>query len=151
MLSDLHKHLLNDYQRDFPCSEQPYREIADDLGVSEQQVLSALTELSEQQFISRVGPVIRPNHIGVSCLVAMAVPPEQLESIAEIVNSYQEVNHNYERENRFNLWFVVIAANQTHLDQVLCDIEQHTGHTAMPLPLIRDYFINLGFELNLHD
>lgn len=151
ILNELHQHLLNDYQHNFPCSEQPYQQIAEHLGVSEQQVLTALTELSERHLISRVGPVIRPNHIGMSTLVAMAIPEAQLESVAALVNSYQEVNHNYERENRFNLWFVVIAADQCHLQKILDEIEQRTGFSTMQLPLIKDYFINLGFELNLHD
>ncbi len=151
MLTDLHKRLLNDYQCNFPLSERPYQAIAEQLGVSEECVLDALTELSEQHYISRVGPIIRPNHLGVSSLVAMAVPVEQLEQIAEIVNSYREVNHNYERENRYNLWFVVIAAHEAHLQTLLQEIEQRTGYATMRLPLLNDYFINLGFELDLND
>jgi siroheme decarboxylase len=151
ILTDLHKRLLNDFQCDFPLLERPYQAIADQLGVSEEHVLSALTELSEQRYISRVGPIIRPNHLGISSLVAMAIPAEQLEQVAEIVSSYSEVNHNYERENRFNLWFVVIAAHEAHLVSILQEIELRTGLTTMRLPLLDDYFINLGFELELND
>lgn len=151
MLTELHKRLLNDFQRDFPLAERPYQQIAEQLGVSEEHVLGALNELAEQQFISRVGPIIRPNHIGNSALVAMAVPAGQLNTIADIISAYKEVNHNYERENRFNLWFVVIAADEAHLQAILTDIERQTGYPTMRLPLVADYFINLGFELNLND
>ena len=151
MLTPLHKRLLNDYQHDFPLSPTPYQDIAQSLGVSETEVLEALTELSEQHFISRIGSVIKPNRIGVSSLVAMAIPEEKLNQVAEIVSSYEEVNHNYERENRFNLWFVVIADNERHLQKLLQEIEQRTGFLTMHLPLINDYYINLGFELELND
>lgn len=151
MLSPLHKRLLNDYQHDFPLSPTPYHDIAESLGVSEHEVLEALSELSEQNFISRIGSVIPPNRIGVSSLVAMAVPPKQLNQVAEIISAYKEVNHNYERENRFNLWFVVIANNDAHLQAVLEEIEQRTGFATMHLPLVNDYYINLGFELELND
>jgi len=150
MLARVHKHLLNDYQQDFPLSARPYRDIAEQLGVSEEDVLQAFQFLSEQQMISRIGPVIAPNSIGCSALVAMAVPVDDLFRVADIVNAYPEVNHNYERENRFNLWFVLIADDEAHLGEVVADIEIKAGYSAMVLPMLADYFINLGFELNLH-
>jgi DNA-binding Lrp family transcriptional regulator len=151
MLAPLHKHLLNDYQQDFPLSPTPYRDIAEQLGVSEDDVLAAFRSLSEQHMISRIGPVIAPNSIGCSTLVAMAVPEADLARVAELVSEYPEVNHNYERENRFNLWFVAVADDEAQLQQVIADIESETGYSAMLLPMLADYFINLGFELNLYD
>lgn len=150
-LTALHKVLLNNYQQDFPLSPRPYLEIAATLGVTEAEVLAALTELVNQRFISRIGLIIQPNQLGVSCLVAMAIPDPQLQIVADIVSSYTEVNHNYEREHAFNLWFVLIANNEQHLQNVLTEIEQKTGFLTMRLPLIADYFINLGFELELND
>ncbi len=151
MLSQLQKKLLNDFQQDFPLSPTPYAEIAKTLGVSEQEVLSALQELKQLDFISRIGPVFPPNSLGNSMLVAMSVPEEQLQTVAEIINQFQEVNHNYHRENRFNLWFVLIGNNQNHLHAVISEIESETGFPAMRLPMIANYFINLGFELDWND
>jgi DNA-binding Lrp family transcriptional regulator len=147
MLNDLHKQLLNDFQRDFPLVERPYLEIANRLGVSEDAVLSALTELSDKQLISRVGPIISPNRIGASMLVAMAVPESELQRVADIISHYPEVNHNYERENRFNLWFVAVASSSEQLAGVLDAIERETGYTTQRLPLLNDFFIDLGFRL----
>ena len=151
MLTSLHKQLLNDYQQEFPLSATPYQDIATSLGVTEEAVLAAFDELNQQRFISRIGLVIAPNHIGASTLVAMAVPDEQLQSVAEIVSLYPEVNHNYERENVFNLWFVLISKDDTHLQTVIESIELETGFKAMQLPLLADYFINLGFEIDFDD
>jgi DNA-binding Lrp family transcriptional regulator len=150
MLTALHKHLLNDFQRDFPLVERPYLEIANRLGVSEDEVLSALTELRDCRLISRVGPVIPPNRIGASMLVAMAVPEAELQRIADIVSRYPEVNHNYEREHRLNLWFVAVASTADHLAWVLDAIERETGYPTQRLPLVNDFFIDLGFRLDLN-
>ena len=149
MLSPLHKRLLNDFQRDFPLSPRPYQDIADALGVSEDDVLSALTELNERHYISRIGPIIPPNQLGVSTLVAMAVPEQQLQAVADKISAYPEVNHNYEREHRFNLWFVAIAADAGHLQALLDAIEQDTGYKPLSLPMLDDFFIDLGFKLDL--
>ncbi|MEQ1528143.1 MAG: Lrp/AsnC family transcriptional regulator [Methylococcales bacterium] len=151
MLSPLHKQLLNDYQRNFPLSPTPYLDIANELGVSEAEVMQALADLNAADMITRIGPVIPPNRIGVSTLAAMAVPAAQLQDIAQLISHYPEVNHNYEREHHYNLWFVVIAGNAEHLQQVLVKMEQQTGFSVMSLPLLDDYFIDLSFKLDLHD
>lgn len=151
MLSPLDQQLLNNFQHDFPLSPTPYKDIAQSLGISEDEVLIAFEVLNQQQFISRIGLVIPPNHIGVSSLVAMAVPPDQLHSVAAIINQHPEVNHNYERENRFNLWFVLIAEDSHHLQTTFEIIEIKTGFKAMQLPLLEDYYINLGFEIAFDD
>jgi len=149
MLNALHTRLLNDFQRDFPLSPRPYLEIAEHLGVSEEAVLSALSDLSEHDYISRVGPIIPPNQLGVSTLVAMAIPPEQLQRVADQISARPEVNHNYEREHRFNLWFVLIASDAAHLQQVLDSIDEETGYQTLSLPLVDEFFIDLGFNLDL--
>ncbi len=151
MLNSLQKQLLNNYQQEFPLSPTPYQDIASSLGVSEQDVLTGLQELIDQDFISRIGPIIPPNKLGNSMLVAMAIPVDQLQSVADVISKFPEVNHNYERENHFNLWFVLIAQNPEHLQTVITKIEVQTGFNAMKLPLLADFFINLGFELDWDD
>ncbi len=151
MLTPIHQHLLNSYQQDFPLSSTPYKDIAQSLGITEEEVLSLFKELTEHGFITRIGSVISPNRLGVSTLMAISVPPEKLQKTAEIINQFPEVNHNYERENRFNLWFVLIAKNDTDLQSVITQIENETGFKPLNLPLLADYFINLGFELNFDD
>ena len=148
-LTLLQKKLLNDFQRNFPLSPTPYADIAATLKVTEEQVLQAFQELSEQAVISRIGAIIPPNQIGVSTLAAMSVPKDELENVAQKVNLFREVNHNYERENAVNLWFVVIANDATHLDNVINDIEITTGYSVLRFPLEKEFFIDLSFNLDL--
>ncbi|NOQ89256.1 MAG: Lrp/AsnC family transcriptional regulator [Gammaproteobacteria bacterium] len=145
--SPLEQHLLNDFQRDMSLSATPYADIAEQLGVDEEDVLQSIQSLQERGVISRVGPVFRPNRIGVSTLAAMAVPAKDLECVARIVSAFPEVNHNYERDHEYNLWFVVTASSAEHLDIVLYEIEQHAEYPLMSLPMLDDYFIDLGFKL----
>ncbi len=145
--SQLEQHLLNDFQRDMSLSATPYADMANKLNVSEDDVSQALTSFQERGVISRIGPVFRPNRIGVSTLAAMSVPPQQLECVARIISAFPEVNHNYEREHEYNLWFVVTASSEEHLDIVLNEIEQHAECPLLSLPMLDDYFIDLGFKL----
>jgi DNA-binding Lrp family transcriptional regulator len=147
-MEPLTEKLLNDFQHDFPLSPAPFAQIARRLNTSTAVVLARLRELQRQGAVSRVGPVFRPNTIGASTLAAMQVPAAELESVAARVNGFPEVNHNYEREHRYNLWFVVTAADQVMLTETLSRIEQQTGHAVLSLPLVRDYHIDLGFRMS---
>jgi DNA-binding Lrp family transcriptional regulator len=147
LLSPLERRLLNDYQRDFPLSSAPYVEIARELDVSEREVLTALRSLAARGMISRVGPVFRPRRAGAATLAAMAVPAARLEAVAALVNAYPEVNHNYEREHRFNLWFVVTAPDRQRVCQVLDEIRRASGLAVLDLPMEEEYHIDLGFPL----
>lgn len=146
-LNRLDQALLNDFQQGLPLSPTPYADMAEQLGVSEDEVLASLQRLQQGGAISRVGPVFRTHSIGASTLAAMAVPEGELEQVAAVVNGFEAVNHNYEREHALNLWFVATAPDQPHLDAVLAEIEQQTGIAVIALPMIEDYHIDLGFEL----
>lgn len=147
MEQDKLQRLLNDFQRDLPLVPRPFAAMAERLGVSEHEVLVMLRRLQAAKVISRVGPVFKPNRVGVSTLAAMAVPPADLERTAAAVSAFAQVNHNYEREHAFNLWFVVAAADAEALAEALADIERAAGYPALSLPLVTDYHIDLGFEL----
>lgn len=146
-LTELEKRLLNDFQREFPLSSTPFADLALELGVSQQEVIDRLRSLVERGAISRIGAVLRPKRVGASTLAAMAVPKSRLNKVATLVNSYPQVNHNYEREHRYNLWFVVTAGDEDELQYVLKDIEQHSGIPVLSLPMLDDYHIDLGFQL----
>jgi DNA-binding Lrp family transcriptional regulator len=139
--------LLNDFQRDFPLCTAPFAELASRLGVAEGVVIRGLENLRREGKISRVGPVFAPKRIGASTLAAMAVPPEKLEIVAHSVNRFPEVNHNYEREHRYNLWFVVTAGSDGRLQAALGAIEQAAGYPVLRLPLEQEFHIDLGFCL----
>jgi DNA-binding Lrp family transcriptional regulator len=146
-LSALEKCLLNEYQRGFPLCESPYAEIGRQLGVSETEVIDTLRSLQQRGLISRVGPVFKPNRAGASTLAAMAVPEARLDAVAALVSACDEVNHNYEREHHFNLWFVVTAPDAERVRAVLDDIEARTGIAVLDLPLECSFYIDLGFPL----
>ncbi|HSD59580.1 MAG TPA: Lrp/AsnC family transcriptional regulator, partial [Burkholderiales bacterium] len=147
-LSALEGRLLNDFQRDFPLEPEPYARIAAGLGIPQDRLLRLLAQLQAEGRVSRVGVVFRPNSVGASTLAAMAVPEADLERVAAMVSAFPEVNHNYEREHRYNLWFVVTAPDTARLEQALARIAERTGHRPVFLPLLAEYHIDLGFDMS---
>ncbi len=147
-MTDIELHLLNDFQRDFPLAPAPFGVIAGRLGASETEVLETLAQLQACGKVSRVGAIFRPHSIGSSTLAALAVPVEKLDEVAQLVSSYAEVNHNYEREHHYNLWFVVAAPDEARVREVLDEIESGTGYQPLHLPMLEGFHIDLGFDLS---
>jgi DNA-binding Lrp family transcriptional regulator len=139
--------LLNEFQRGFPLTSSPFAELARQLEVDELDVLEALRRLSVEGVVSRVGAVFSPRRMGASTLAALAVPPERLDAVADAVSACPEVNHNYERENHWNLWFVATAPNVAHLERVLAQIATQSVCPLIRLPLQEEFHIDLGFDL----
>ncbi|MBK1840389.1 AsnC family transcriptional regulator [Azospirillum sp. YIM B02556] len=141
------RRLLDEFQRGFPLIPRPFAELAARLGSTPADILDRLRRLTAAGAVARVGAAFRPHRVGASTLAAMAVPPGDMVRIAALVGGFEEVNHNYEREHRLNLWFVVTAADGARVRAVLAEIEAATGLPVLDLPLERGYHLDLGFPL----
>lgn len=144
-MDEMDKKLIEATIRDFPRIPNPFAHIGQSLGLSEAEVLERFQRLSEQGIVERIGPVISPNTVGVSTLIALSVPDDQIEAIAHKVNQFPEVNHNYEREHKYNLWFVVTANSRARIDEILATVTGWVDAPVLDLPMEQSYFIDLGF------
>ena len=149
-LSLMEMQLLNQFQHDFPLVARPYAQIAQVLQIDESTVRETLARLQSSGVISRVGAVFKPNRVAVSCLAAMRVEEGRLDSVASMISAHPSVNHNYQREHTYNVWFVIGAPNQHALQQVVDDLEARCqSGKILLLPLVEEYHIDLGFDLNM--
>jgi DNA-binding Lrp family transcriptional regulator len=93
-----------------------------------------------------------PGRIGAATLAAMSVPAERLQEVAETVSGHAEVNHNYEREHSYNLWFVVTAPDAARVNAVVREIELAAAcGRVLSLPMVEPYHLDLGFDLERRD
>ena len=110
-LDTIDKAILNRIQSDFPIESRPYGAIAQELGLTEQQVLQRVQTLKAEGIIRRIGGNFVPHKVGfVSTLCAAKVPEDQIDAFAAVVNKYTGVTHNYQRDNAFNIWFTFIPS-----------------------------------------
>ena len=129
--------LLNRWQHGFPLESRPFARIGAALGVDEAAVIAGFEAARIDGSLSRIGGVWAAGAGGAALLVAMAVPSERLEAVAAQVDALPGVNHNYEREHAWNLWFVVGAADATAAARVLDELEAATGCATLRLPMRR--------------
>ena len=139
--------LVDEYQSGFPVEERPFRAVGEALGVSEDDALERVERLREAGVFRRFGAVLNPPVIGSSTLAAVSAPDDRFDEVAEVVNGYEQVNHNYRRSHEWNMWFVVTAASRETRDRILAEIEERTGLEVLNLPMLTDYYIDLEFPV----
>lgn len=142
------RRLLDEFQRDFPVTERPFQVLADTLGLEESEVLDRLERMRKTGRITRVGATIAPGAVSASTLAAVAVPESRLEEVAALIDAEPGVNHNYQREDEWNLWFVATGPDRAHVDETLARISRRTGLRVLDLRLVRPFNVDLGFRMS---
>jgi len=126
-LSALERKLLDEAQHAFPVCSRPYAELGGRVGCGEQEAYKAIQDLRQRGIIRRIGGIFDSAALGCATeLVAMKVPAERIEKVAQTVNEYTGVTHNYEREGDYNLWFTITQETRSDLDRVVGDIKNRT-------------------------
>ncbi|ELZ57991.1 AsnC family transcriptional regulator [Halorubrum hochstenium ATCC 700873] len=145
--------LIDEYQSGFPVESRPFervaREVAAETGVDldADAVLDRVRDLRERGVFRRFGAVLNPPVIGSSTLAAVRAPEDRFDEVAEVINGYRQVNHNYRRDHEWNQWFVVTAGSRETRDAILAEIEERTGCEVLALPMLTDYYIDLEFPV----
>lgn len=149
MLTAFDKALLNILQTGLPITPQPYQAIAGQLGCDEETVIEALRRLKTQGYIRRMGAFFDSAKLGfVSTLVAVQVAPAALAAVAQAINKYAGVTHNYEREGDYNLWFAITSPDLCSMEQILAQIEKLPGvEKLISLPATRKFKVSVEFNL----
>ncbi|WP_330630952.1 siroheme decarboxylase subunit beta [Halocatena halophila] len=138
--------LIDSFQSGVPVEPRPFQSIGASLSISETAALDRLERLLELGIVRRFGPVLNPPVIGSSTLAAVQVPEDRFDAVAETINSYRQVNHNYRRDHEWNMWFVLTAGTKARRDAIIDEIEAVAG-SVLVLPLVTDYYINLEFPV----
>jgi DNA-binding Lrp family transcriptional regulator len=148
-MDDIDKAILNRIQSDFPIASRPFLAVAEELDLTETEVLERILRLKDMGIIRRIGGNFVPNMLGyVSTLCAAKVPKDKIDHFAEVVNGYPGVTHNYLRENSFNVWFTFIAPSMQEIKQHLAEIAQQTGiPEILNLPATRVFKIRAQFDV----
>jgi len=127
-LDEVDLNILGLVQKEIPLVKKPWAEIGLRLGISSEEVLKRLKDLTEKGVIRRIGPVIDARKVGLkaSTLVGMRVSPDRIDEVVSIINEYEEISHNYERKHEYNVWFTLTAPTQKKLNMIVRDVTRKT-------------------------
>ena len=139
--------IINSLQGGFPIADAPFKQIAAQLNIDEDELLKRLENLLSNKTLTRFGPRYDIQKLGGSfSLCASQVPPDRFDEVNDIVNAFDEVAHNYEREHALNMWYVLATESPEQIDIINKKIEQKTRLTVYNMPKIEEYFVGLHFE-----
>ena len=144
VLDETDRRLINALQGDFPLVSEPYRYVAESLGLGEAEVLRRLDSLLERRVLTRFGPMFQIERAGGAfVLAAMQVPEADFDRVVAQVNAFPEVAHNYRREHALNMWFVLATATPQGIAETIAAIEAATGLPVFAFPKEREYFVEM--------
>lgn len=142
------RRIVNALQDGFPLCAAPFAEAARQLGLAEDALIARLRALLDDGVLTRFGPLFNAERIGGGVtLAALAAPAGRFDEVAEIVNGFAEVAHNYQRDHALNMWFVVAAESRGRIAEVLAEIEARTGLVVYDMPKIDEFYIGLRFAV----
>lgn len=146
-MDDIDKAIINTLQNGFPVCKSPYQQVAEQLGLAEAVLIERLEKLLENETLSRFGPMYHAEVMGGALtLAAVKVPETNFLEIADIINSFPEVAHNYARNHALNMWFVIATETPERIEKVIQSIEQKTGLFVYNMPKLNEYFVQLKLE-----
>ncbi len=149
-MDNLDKQLLTLIQAEFPITPEPFKELALTLGTTEEDVISRLERFKAEGVIRRIGAIFDSKKLGYfSTLCAIRVPEDRLDEVAQIINGYSGVTHNYLRQHDYNMWFTLIAPSAQAVEDILEEMRQRAGiRDLINLPAINFFKIKVNFNLN---
>ena len=157
MLSPDDARLVSFLHGGFPLSDQPFADVARQIGVSEDAVIERLQRLLARGDLSRFGPLFQIERAGGRfVLAAMVVPEERFDAVAALLDAIPEVAHNYRRESAhpeqtgatpLNMWFVLAVESAELIAPAIERIETATDLNVFDFPKEREFFVELKLPL----
>jgi DNA-binding Lrp family transcriptional regulator len=136
--------LIDGLHDGFPLCDRPFAEIGRRHGLGEEETIERLSRLLATGVLTRLGPLYQVERAGGAYLLAaMDVPQQRFDEVAALVNAHLEVAHNYRREHRLDMWFVVAADTQQAIDDCVRAIERETGLRVHRFPKEREFRVEL--------
>lgn len=144
----LDRRIVNELQGGFPVCDRPFAAVAARLDTDEETLIARLQALLDSGVLSRFGPMYHAERMGGALtLAAMEVPEERFDEVAEQVNAFPEVAHNYRREHRFNMWFVLATEAPERIGEIVAAIEGRTGLKVYDMPKREEFYVGLHFQV----
>ena len=147
-LDPVDRQIVNELQGGFPVSDSPFSDAAAVLGLAENDLIGRVRHLCDRGILSRFGPMINAEKLGGDViLAALSVPENDFDRVTQQVNAHPEVAHNYQRDHRLNMWFVLSVEQPSRISEVMAEIEQETGLHVYPMPKLEEYFVEFKVKV----
>jgi len=150
-MDELDCRILDALQNDFPLSERPYEILAHKLQIPCEELWNRIRRLIAEGVIRRIGASLDSRKLGFcSTLAAVSCKSDLVEQAAKIIGRFPEVTHSYLRNDNFNIWFTIIAADKERIEYILEQIRSSLSlecSQVLNLPIKHLFKLNARFNI----
>jgi DNA-binding Lrp family transcriptional regulator len=139
MITDLEKKVIALLQTDIPVVQRPFRQMAEKIGITEDQFLDVLTSLNQRGIIRRFGATLKHQKSGfkANAMVAWNVDEAKVEQVGTAMAEFDEITHCYRRDPApgwpYNLYTMVHAATESECLSLVEKIAATVGESDYTL------------------
>jgi len=133
MPDEIDKQIIRRLQANFPLVPAPYKQVANEIGISEAEVIQRLTKLRETGALRKLGAVLDQHQIGIegNALCAWDAPVDRLDELGCSMARQRGVSHVYVRVPRedwpYNLYVVLHAPSRPECEEIAKALAEVSG------------------------
>ncbi len=133
MTEDLDIKLIKHIQDGLPLTKTPYKDIADGLGMTEEEVIDRLKSLLKCGKIRRLAASLAHRKIGINsnAMTVWRVSSDRVAECGKIMAEFEEVTHCYERPTfpgwEYNVFTMIHGYTDQECEAVIASIKEKTG------------------------
>ncbi len=140
--------LINRLQHGLPLVRHPWEALAEELSSTSEALRERVGALLDDGTLTRFGPMFDVDRLGGAfTLAALSVPEARFDEVAAQLEAMPEVAHNYRREHRLNMWFVLGCETPLGIAETVARIEAQTGLPVLNLPKEETFHVGLHFPV----
>lgn len=128
MMDDLDKRIVRAMQGDFPLVKEPYKAIAEQVGITEAKLLERLQQFKAEGKIRKMGAVLQHREVGFAAnvLCAWEVPAERMDEVAAAMSLHPSVSHCYDRNTRpgwpYNIYTMIHGHSREECEAIASEL-----------------------------
>ena len=132
-LSELDRKIVRLLQGEFPLVAEPYKVLAAEIGITEEQLLARIAAMREEKKIRKIGAVLRHREVGftANCLCVWNVPDERVDEVARRMAEHPRVSHCYDRNReadwQYNLYTMIHGYSREECEAIAAELADATG------------------------
>ncbi|HEY0738331.1 MAG TPA: chlorite dismutase family protein [Herpetosiphonaceae bacterium] len=123
-LTDRDKELIRATQDDLPLVEEPFKLLAQQAGLSEQELFAWFDEMQRMNYLRRVAAILRHQKAGFTDngMITWKVPEDKVDEAGRIAAAYSTVSHCYRRpvyeDWPYNFFSMVHARSRENAQEI---------------------------------
>lgn len=132
-IEELDRKIIRLLQGEFPLVAEPYKVLAEEIGITEEALLARIETMREEKKIRKMGAVLRHREVGFTsnCLCVWNVPDERVDEVGGRMAEHPRVSHCYDRNRTpdwpYNLYTMIHGYSREECEVIAAELAATTG------------------------